>query len=230
MSNLLAIKAQAERELASWRRHIDPLLENTLGCDRAEAAKAELASELWRVLELMPDPGWQAPQMRAFGLGGAIYLAVFLVLHRRGQSAEKVWQLCEQATRSRFSSMSALSRKLMGWMMFSPLWKLLTKRIAAQSARAAVGGWMVDYLPGESGSFDYGVTYRRCAIRDAAHAVGAADFAPYICQSDAVMSELLGWGLRRTQTIAQGGSACDFRFRKGGPTEVRPPGKLPVVS
>ena len=34
------------------------------------------------------------------------------------------------------------------------------------------------------------------------------------------MSEELGWGLRRTMTIAGGGQRCDFRFRKGQPTEV----------
>ena len=132
----------------------------------------------------------------------------------------RVWHICEQATRTRFSSLSWFQRKTMGWLLFSPLWKQMTKSIATKSAQAAVGGWVLDYVPPDPGSSDYGVTYHRCAIRDLAHAVGAEAFAPFICQSDAVMSELLGWGSAPHRTIAQGQSKCDFRFRKGQPTDV----------
>ncbi len=122
MATLLAINAQAQRELMSWRKYFDPLLDKALAPADAEAAKSELGPALGRVLAVMPDPGWQAPQMRAFGLGGAIYLALYLVLSSRGQSAEQVWQLCEQATRSRVWSMSARSPQRMGWGLFSPRW------------------------------------------------------------------------------------------------------------
>jgi hypothetical protein len=67
----------------------------------------------------------------------------------------------------------------------------------------------------------YGVNYRRCAIRELALSQGAADFAPYICLSDIVGSEKFGWGLKRSETLAQGGTRCDFRFRKGGDTDVK---------
>jgi hypothetical protein len=229
MTNLLRIESQARRELSVWQRFFAPELVQTLGPVEAQNVQGELDSELKKLLAMMPDPGWRAPQMRAFGLGGAIYLALYLVLARRGQTADQVWHICEQATRTRFSSVSWFQRKTMGWLLFSPLWKQMTKSIATKSAQAAVGGWVLDYVPPDPGSSDYGVTYHRCAIRDLAHAVGAEAFAPFICQSDAVMSELLGWGLRRTGTIAQGQSQCDFRFRKGQPTDVRSVTRLPVV-
>ena len=43
---------------------------------------------------------------------------------------------------------------------------------------------------------------------------------------DKVASEMLGWGLQRTMTIAEGGEKCDFRFRKGGETSVPIPQSL----
>jgi len=46
------------------------------------------------------------------------------------------------------------------------------------------------------------------------------EFAPYICMSDIALSEAMGWGLIRTQTLADGCSHCDFRFKKGAATKI----------
>lgn len=45
-------------------------------------------------------------------------------------------------------------------------------------------------------------------------------FAPYICMSDIVLSDAMGWGLIRTQSLADGCAYCDFRFKEGAPTQV----------
>ena len=45
-------------------------------------------------------------------------------------------------------------------------------------------------------------------------------FSPFICMSDIALSEALGWGLARTQTLADGCEYCDFRFRKGAATMI----------
>lgn len=111
--------------------------------------------------------------------------------------------------------------------MFSALTRWLTRSLAKRSKVAPVGGWVAEYVPPRPGDHDFGVTYTRCAIRELALAQGAADFAPYICLSDIIGSEELGWGLRRTETLAQGGSRCDFRFRRGQPTDVVK--RLPVL-
>ena len=71
------------------------------------------------------------------------------------------------------------------------------------------------------------MTYTRCAIRELAVAYGAAEIAPYICLADITGSRAFGWGLTRTETIAQGASRCDFRFKRGADTRVRV--SLPVA-
>ena len=227
-ANLSTIRKQALAELSKWCRELEPLLQPELGPEQTLATLSELPSELERLLVLMPDPGWRASQMRSFSMGGAIYIAIYLVLHRRGKTAAQVWPICEQATRNRFARMPALSQKLMSWALFSTLWKLLTAYLAGRSQNAAVGGWKLAYLPKQPGQFDYGVTYHRCAIFQLAKDVGATEFAPFICQADIVGSDVFGWGLQRTETLAQGGKCCDFRFRKGQRTEVT--SKLPIIS
>jgi hypothetical protein len=47
------------------------------------------------------------------------------------------------------------------------------------------------------------------------------DVVPYICAMDILLSEARQSGLRRTQTLAEGGNKCDFRFKIGRKTIVR---------
>jgi len=49
---------------------------------------------------------------------------------------------------------------------------------------------------------------------------GAEEFAPYVCMSDIALSDAMGWGLIRTGTLADGCETCDFRFKKGGKTQI----------
>ena len=70
---------------------------------------------------------------------------------------------------------------------------------------------------------DFGVNYRACPIRGIAAAAGTPELAPWICELDRGPSELLGWGLERTQTLSHGASFCDFRFTRGGSTKITPP-------
>ena len=49
---------------------------------------------------------------------------------------------------------------------------------------------------------------------------GGEEFAPYICMSDIALSDGMGWGLTRTQTLADGCDHCDFRMKKGAKTQI----------
>ena len=50
--------------------------------------------------------------------------------------------------------------------------------------------------------------------------MAGTELAPYVCAVDKVASEMMGWGLSRTMTLAEGREKCDFRFKKGGKTDV----------
>lgn len=220
------IRGRVLRELAGWRDDFASAL-------AARATEAEIAQiladtegRLVAMLPSIPDPGWSAPHMRAFTMGGAIYVALYLVLAERGYDAAGAWEVCDAATRTHFARMSPMQKRMASEGLFGWPMKALSRWIAKRSRRAPVGGWVFDFVEGERGGFDYGVDYARCAIRELAIANGAAEFAPYICLADVPGSEAFGWGLHRDQTLAQGGTRCDFRFSRGGETKVRV--RLPV--
>ena len=76
-------------------------------------------------------------------------------------------------------------------------------------------------------TFDLGVNYRGCGNYNFVMKHGGAAFAPYVCMSDIALSDAFGWGLVRTQTLADGCDHCDFRMKKDGPTRIT--SKTPAV-
>ena len=214
--NLLGRKRAALRELSGWRVDLEPALTSALPNPPPFTAIEE---KLLEILPLMPDPGWRAPTMRAFSVGGAIYVAVYLTVRPLGLDAAAAWSVCEAATKSHFGRMKGIERAAASSMFSWPM-RYLVRSLEARSKEAPLGGWAARYVEGEAPA-DYGVDYSRCAIRELAVDAGASEFAPFICNSDAIGSQEFGWGLHRTETLAQGGKRCDFRFKRGGPTKVR---------
>jgi hypothetical protein len=223
---LTAILGRVRSELAGWVPDLREALAAREPAEVVEAVLTETEANLMRIVETTPDPGWTAPHMRAFTISGAIYVAFYLALAARGRTAAWVWEVCDAATRAHFARMGAFEKKLASDGMFGFPMKALSRWVAGRSQRAPVGDWVFRFVEGEEG-FAYGVDYERCAIRELAVRSGAADFAPYICLADIAGSEAFGWGLQRSETLAQGGRRCDFRFTQGGPTRVRV--HLPVV-
>jgi len=91
---------------------------------------------------------------------------------------------------------------------------------AQRGEQLRFGDFEVRYLIGDGKEFDWGVDYVACGHYNFMKAQGAEEFAPYVCLSDMALGNALGWGLIRTQTIADGCEFCDFRFKKGSDTNI----------
>lgn len=76
--------------------------------------------------------------------------------------------------------------------------------------------WVYEFIPGKKGSFNFGVDYLECGICKLFNQLDAAEFTPYLCLLDFPQSEVMGTGLQRTTTLAQGDACCDFRYTVGG--------------
>ena len=104
--------------------------------------------------------------------------------------------------------------------MFSTLAKSVVRRRAQRGEQLRFGDFEVRYVTGNWERFDFGVDYVSCGNLELVEKLGAEEFAPYVCMSDIPLSDGLGWGLIRTQTLADGCSHCDFRFKQGGETRI----------
>jgi hypothetical protein len=153
------------------------------------------------------------PALNSFLKIATLELAVFRAMQVHGKRASEAWEICHEALKARTKAMPNLFKKLIGWYLFTGFVKNRARKISGRD----LGGFTIEYVEEEGA---WGVNYRRCAIYDFLKEQNAEDFSPYVCLSDMALSDAMGWGLKRTETLADGCDKCDFRFRKGAQTEI----------
>ncbi len=126
-----------------------------------------------------------------------------------------------------FNGFPGWLRRIIGFLWFSPIFtRLLKRRSKISKQRRYPGGYVLNFIEGDTINFDYGIDYIECASCKFLSNENAIELAPYICTIDKIASEKLGWGLTRTMTLVEGSPRCDFRFKKGGKTHIVLPQSL----
>jgi hypothetical protein len=164
--------------------------------------------------------GLRARALNTFLLITAQELTAYKVMKKHGKPPGEAWELCHEALRLRLAEIPRWKRWLLKRVMFSRLVRKIVARRARQQQKIRFGDFEIEYLIGEGDEFDFGVNYLQCGNYTFVKKHAGEEFAPYVCMSDIVLSEALGWGVIRTQTLADGCPHCDFRFKKGAPTHI----------
>jgi len=196
------------------------VLVSRYGEEQAKALIGESRREYEALIPQVPYIGEKSP-MLIFLLPTSRWLAVYRALQKRGATVEDGGRLIYEMMEAEMKAIPGPVRRLMGYLWFSSLLlRRVRKRAAESQKRQYPGGYVFTYIEGDGRDFDWGIDYMECSSCKLLKAQGAMDLAPYICAVDKVTSELLGWGLTRTMTLAEGFEKCDFRFKKGGLTRV----------
>jgi hypothetical protein len=164
--------------------------------------------------------GVRARMLNSFLRITAQEVAVYKAVKERGGTAPVAWEICHEAIRLRMSGFPKWKSWLFRQLMYSRIMRRLAARREEKKVQLQIGDFEVRYLAGDGSDFDIGVDYVRCGNLELAKNLGAEEFAPYVCMSDIALSNALGWGLIRTQTLADGCSHCDFRFKRDAETRI----------
>jgi len=174
--------------------------------------------------KLIPDipyiKGSRARLLNSFLLITAQELAVYKAMKKHGKPPGEAWELCHEALRFRLAEIPQWKRSLLRRFMFSRLVRKIVRKRAREQEKVRFGDFEVEYVISEGDEFDFGVNYLQCGNYAFVKTHGGEEFAPYVCMSDIALSEAMGWGLTRTQTLADGCPHCDFRFKKGAATQI----------
>jgi len=151
-------------------------------------------------------------------------LAMYQSLKARGKSVEEVAGLIYQGTSKFYNSFPfRLLLRWQGRQLFSQKRLDQRRRDAAIShERRYAEDWVFESVAGDGQSFQFGVDYTECGIVKYLTRQGAPELAPYLCWLDYPMCAAMQVKLVRTETIAQGGERCNFRFWRGPVVEVEP--------
>ena len=155
------------------------------------------------------------------------HLGLYKAFREHGKTVEEVGRLVYEIGEAEIRAIPGLVRRVIGILWFSRWFtNRLQKRAVLSREHPYSGGYVVAFAHGDGKEFEYEFDYIECAVLNFYRQQSAAELVPYLCAIDKIASELLGWGLRRTITLAEGGAKCDFQFKKGGKTCVAIPPTL----
>jgi len=204
--------AAFDAEAACWRA----VLVAQSGLEQATGVLDEARQKFAELLARLPDIGGdENPQIGAL-VESAGYLALYLVLKKRGWAVDKAAKIMYDALLRRSDSGAVINppAKLQPFEQFMERRKKGAER---SLERRYPEDYVYEFVPGDGIEFDYGYNFLQCATLKLYHAWDADEFAPFYCYLDFPRSTL---GLRRTLTLAEGAPLCNHRFKQGRPAEL----------
>lgn len=203
-------------------------LAERFGAQTADSICCDARRQYESIIPQMPTiEGARARMLNSFLRITAQEVAAYRAMKGHGLTPAQAWEFCQEAIRLRMESFPRWKAWLLRKLMFSTLAKSVVRRRAQRGEQLRFGDFEVRYVTGNGERFDFGVDYVSCGNLELVKKLGAEEFAPYVCMSDIPLSDGLGWGLIRTQTLADGCAHCDFRFKKGADTCIT--SKTPAV-
>jgi len=205
-----------DRSIARSKR----VLIDLYGNEKANSLISEFRREYEVLIPQITFIGDKNPLL-IFLLPTSRYLAIYRVLRKKDVTVEEAGKIISQMNEAELKSIPVFVRRIIGYLWFSPwLIRRFRKRAKESQERKYPGGYVLTFIEGEGQKFDYGFDYTECAGCKFLNEQNASELAPFMCALDKTVSEALGWGLTRTMTIAEGFDKCDFRFKKGGKTNI----------
>jgi hypothetical protein len=205
-----------DRSIARSKRVLITRYDN----DQTDSLIRESRFEYENIIPQIPFIGHRSPFL-VFLIPKSRCLAIYRVLRKKGLTFEEAGQIIYQMSKAELESIPILLRRIIGYLWFSPLYKWrLRKRAKESQERMHPDNYVFAFIEGDGRAFDYGFDYTECGGCKFFNKQGAPELAPLMCSADIVASEIFGWGLTRTMTIADGYKKCDFRYKKGGKTNI----------
>jgi hypothetical protein len=188
------------------------------GEELAQAVTREAAARFASLLPHLPEVGGEQNINIAYLPVAAWYVAYYRPMQARGKTARDVGRMLYDLNAAELARYPKDQARAEEARWFSPASLEQLQRYAAWTQkREYPANWVAAFIPGDGREFDFGYDYHECALVKYFRANQAPELAPYVCLNDFLKSRTLGTGLRRSQTLAQGGSVCDFRYKQGRP-------------
>ena len=206
-----------EKLLAEFRKNAEisaPFIELRFGRDKVEKILDDSLEIFRELIPRIPSCKGAGP-LNLFIRITAQELAIYKAMKPMGYGPSEAWEVCHATLVQRTKNFPRWAKTLLRLYMFSPIAKFRISRKIGDGKD--LGGSRVSYV--KHGS-SWGVDYTKCAMNEFVRSEGAPEFAPYPCLSDIALSDAMGWGLERTETLAEGCNRCDFRFVKNQPTRI----------
>ena len=213
------LKPKLMKNLDKILKPVRQVLAERYGKEFAETIIAETKKEYEDLIPAFPYVGGVNMRMMTNKITWSAHcLALYRVMQRHGKSVDESGTLiCDAVEKNWKTFPNNLIAILSGIFIFT---QLVTGPLRREAARSQKGrypqGGVMAFIDGDGDSFNFGLDYMQCPIHKFFHAQGADELTPYLCRTDFIYSRACRTGLKRTTTLAGGGTKCDFRWKRRG--------------
>ncbi|MGZ7160074.1 MAG: L-2-amino-thiazoline-4-carboxylic acid hydrolase [Methanobacterium sp.] len=208
-------RSQFFRQFNEFNGVINKLISQKYGKDFADMARDEIKDEYESIYDEIPYIGGDLNPLTSDMVSAVMDLAVYLVLKRHGMKLADIGEIAYKASEE-LLALYPEAADLATNPKYIPYIKMGADRSAERQYQE---DWVYSFCEG-NGDFDYGLDFTECGIQKFFHKYDADEFTPYLCAMDIIMSDIANAGLHRTETLAEGGNKCNFRYKKGRETKV----------
>lgn len=181
----------------------------------AENILQEMHAEFLELLPRLPYIGGDKNLLTENLVIAAWFLSLYKTLNKHGHNDDSIGDLCYRIAEDFVQKQPRWAAKLQGTLAGTGLFKMMFRKLSEKSQkREYPGDFVVQFVEGMEGKFDYGYDFTECGICKLFQAENAGQFAKHMCRIDYLTTNFNGIELIRTGTIANGADKCDFRFRK----------------
>ncbi|MEE9377586.1 MAG: L-2-amino-thiazoline-4-carboxylic acid hydrolase [Candidatus Lokiarchaeia archaeon] len=149
-------------------------------------------------------------------------LAIFRILEKEGYTYREIGEFNnrfkEIETKNDMEKAEKSGGNLLDVIFSDAYINSLKRHCDNSQKRKYSDNWVMEFMDGTNEDFDYGFNVSECAILKAYKKLGAEKYVPFACLLDHAYAHVLGYGLSRNQTIANGASGCDNRYTRNGNT------------
>ncbi len=201
-----------------FRKHLAPFF----SAEKTHSILQEAWTTFLCLLPELPFIGGDANPLTENLLGAAYELGMYSILENEGFSLAEISAVNQMALGE--YTCEKMPPELLQRIRTKDVFCENIRRTAAFSQRRThPGDWVSECVEaGESDDFDIGVDYTKCAIVELYTKHGKERYLPYLCANDFAVFGAMGIHIERTQTIGNGASVCDFRFRIDGERDPKP--------
>lgn len=191
----------------------------------------QMKAEYEKLIPELPYIGGAKNAMTILLIGGISDLAIFRILEKEGFTLREIgqlhYELSDERNKRRAINLEKIGKEPSQY-PFEPQYIDAVKPMSEQSQkRNYPDDWIMDFVEGDSKSYEWGFNFDQCGIYNVYKRLGAEKYVPFICLSDFSEANILGFGFSRTQTIGNGAPLCNHRYIKNSKTpRAWPPDNL----
>lgn len=197
------------------------ILESRFGADHTNTILEEAAHEYTTFASDLPYLG-DDPHMNSLPMVEAAYfLALCRTLRTRLLTTEAIGKIYYEMFEAFLNVYPKWQRWLYGRLRYNRDYIERYRAYAAETQqRRYPEDFVCHFVEGDGRTFDYGYDYTECAILKYFQRYEADEFAPYFCHIDFLLAKTFHRGLTRPTALSEGDERCEFRYKKGRPTQA----------